>query len=490
MSAPDPQVPIAYPTGEPLWNVRDGVALTSMEHPGDPWMFKRIVLAHGCFDLLHLGHIRHLQEARKQGDYLLVSVTDDAFVRKGAGRPVFTADQRAEALRALDCVDGVIVTKGVDAVDVINAVGPDVYVKGVDYADRKDAALEREVAAITALGGQFYITQADNSWSSSRIINGERLPEECTAYLDGTRPRGFLDRIRSAFERADQMAITVVGETIVDEYRYVTPLGRPVKEFCLATVRAREPEAFLGGVIAASKHAEWVRLNVVTNSHVKVTKTRYVDGAFNRKLFEVYSERELELLPTQRAKFQLELAEAVKASDIVIVFDFGHGLMGATEREMVAASRFLAINAQTNTGNFGFNPVTKYMRADYVCVDEPEARLATGMQTEPIRDVASKLAEAMHAQNTIMTNGRAGCLSCFRHGYPIHTPAFAFNGIDTMGAGDAFLAATAPLIAAGLDLEAAALVGNVAGALKVGIVGHRRHVGREELLQSVEALLK
>jgi sugar/nucleoside kinase (ribokinase family) len=90
----------------------------------------------------------------------------------------------------------------------------------------------------------------------------------------------------------------------------------------------------------------------------------------------------------------------------------------------------------------------------------------------------------------MVTNGRQGCWSCFRHDYPKHVPAFALNGIDTMGAGDAFLAVTAPLIAAGLDLEAAAMVGNVAGAIKVGIIGHRRHVSRDELLQSVEALLK
>ena len=66
-------------------------------HDGD----KRVVLAHGCFDLLHLGHIRHLQEAKAQGDYLVVSVTADTHVRKGVGRPVFTAIQRAEALEAL-----------------------------------------------------------------------------------------------------------------------------------------------------------------------------------------------------------------------------------------------------------------------------------------------------------------------------------------------------------------------------------------------------
>lgn len=448
-----------------------------------------VVLAHGCFDLLHLGHIRHLQEARRQGDKLVVSVTDDAHVHKGVGRPVFTAAQRVEALKALGCVDDVVVNEAPDAVSAIEKIRPAVYVKGVDYEGRSDEVLSREIAAVESYGGRFYVTRTDK-WSSTRIINGERLGDEVLAYVERARSRGFLDRITAAFDRADKLKIAVVGETIVDEYRYVRPLGKPVKEFCLATVEDKEAEAFLGGVVAASKHAEWPRAEIISANSAQMRKVRYVDSAFNRKLFEVYSDREIELNSSQRALFQIQLQEAVKTSDVVVVLDFGHGLVGNAEREMLAGSRFLAVNAQTNTGNFGFNPVTKYIRADYVCVDEPEARLATGKQGDPLPDVVRDLADSMHCQSMIVTNGRAGCWSCARHDYPRHVPAFAHNGIDTMGAGDAFLAATAPLIAAGLDAEAAALVGNVAGAIKVGIVGHRRHVGRDELVQTIESLLK
>lgn len=461
--------------------------ITAMNHPG--WLEPKTVLAHGCFDLLHLGHIRHLQEARQQGDRLVVSVTGDQYVRKGVGRPVFTAAQRVEALRALDCVDEVIINEAPDAVGIIAQVKPAVFVKGADYADTVNETLKREISAVEEAGGRFYVTRSDNRFSSSRIINGERLGDEVSAYLEGARTRGFLDRILAAFERADNLKIAFIGETIIDEYRYVTPLGKPVKEFCLATVEARSPELFDGGVAAAARHADWPSQAVVTNQ-AELRKTRYVDVAFNRKLFEVYSDREIELTAPQRALFQIEIQKRVRESDVVVVLDFGHGLLGQSEREWVASSRFLAVNAQTNTGNFGFNPVTRYVRADYVCVDEPEARLATGMQGDPLPDVVRQLSNTMHCQSMIVTNGRAGCVSCFRHGFPVHVPAFAHNGIDTMGAGDAFLAVTAPLIAAGLDLEAAAMVGNVAGAIKVGIIGHRRHVGRDELLQSVEALLK
>jgi bifunctional ADP-heptose synthase (sugar kinase/adenylyltransferase) len=441
-----------------------------------------------------------LIEARAQGDRLVVSVTADEFVAKGPDRPIFKGAERAQALRALSCVDDVIISESYDAVDVINKVRPNLFVKGVDYKDVNDAALQREIAAVEAHGGRFYTTHSDR-WSSSRIVNGARFDDEAMAYLEGARARGFSDRILAAFERADKLKIAFVGETIIDRYHYVSPLGKPVKEFCLATVEAKESEEFLGGVIAASKHAEWPHVNVVTSGQF-IRKTRYVDVAFNRKLFEVYSEREIELNEKQRTAFRSDLVDALKAVDAVVVLDFGHGLLTSEERSFIRSAGFrktkkkqkpifTAINSQSNTANFGFNPVTLHPGANFVCVDDPEARLATGMQNDPMGDVLTCLSDKMCCYQFIVTHGRNGCTSFTRYKNPaVHIPAFATNGIDTMGAGDAFLAVTAPLVAAGLGLEEAGFVGNVAGAIKVGILGHRRHVGRQELIQSVEALLK
>lgn len=454
-----------------------------------------VVLAHGCFDVLHVGHMRHLQEARAQGDRLVVSVTADEHVRKGIGRPVFTAEQRAEVLRSLDCVDDVIITTEADAVDAINRIKPSVYVKGIDYSNREDAALAREVAAVESHGGRFHLTRTDK-WSSSRIVNGERLSDETLAYLDRIRDRGFFDQIRVAFDRADKLNILFVGETIVDEYRYVRPLAKPSKEFILATVEAKEPESFLGGVIAASLHADWPKANVCTINDQVLRKTRFVDEDFSRKLFEVYSEQRITLSAEKREAFQCRLIEGVRDADVVITLDFGHGLMEAMERHVVETAKFLAVNAQTNAGNSGFNPVTKYERADYICIDEPEARLAARMQDESdIAKLATRIEPHIDYGCLIVTQGRRG--STVRNRWRYHNdpdvrpvPSFATRAIDTIGAGDAFLAVTAPLIAAGLDLEAAAFVGNVAGAIKTDIVGHRRHVERNELMQTIEALLK
>ncbi len=453
----------------------------------------RTVLAHGCFDLLHLGHIRHLEEARRQGDRLVVSVTDDRFVAKGAGRPHFSTQERVEALRALGCVDEVVVSDGPDAISVIDRVKPAVYVKGIDYKDHDGTGLDGERAAVERHGGRLHITTTAKR-SSSRLLNAEKYPAETLDYLDRCRKAGFLANIEAAFDAADKLALCFVGETIIDEYRYVSALGRPAKEFILAGVETGREE-FEGGVWAASRHAEWPQVDVITSRAHPIRKTRFIEGAGTRKVFETYSGRSVDLSEQARESLQLRMISAMAKCDVAIVLDFGHGLLGPQERHFAETAKFLAVNAQTNAGNFGFNPVTRYAHANYVCVDDPEARLATGMNAEPIEDVIRfGLAAKVNAPRITVTNGRNGSTAFDRNGSAgsrvAHVPAFAFGGVDTMGAGDAFLAVSAPLLAAGLDAEAAAFAGSVAGAIKVSIVGHRRHVGRAELMQTIEALLK
>ena len=466
------------------------------------------VLSHGCFDLLHIGHIRHLQEARALGDRLVVSVTPDEHVAKGMNRPHFTAQERVEALKALDCVDDAFIAEGATAANSITAVAPAIYVKGVDYANSSDEALQAERALLESLGGKFHITKAAKV-SSSRLLNATRLSEKVVAYLNTAKSRGFLDKIKQAFAAADKLKLALIGESIIDEYRYVRGLGKPSKEFILATVQ-ETTETFDGGVEAAAKHCDWPNVQVVT-AGTAIFKTRFVDRDFNRKLFEVYSHSRVVMTPELRAQFNQDIGSAVENSDAVIVFDFGHGLLDPIQRLAICeSSKFLAVNAQTNAGNVGFNPVTLYQKASLVCVDEPEARLAATAQTSELDLVAPALMGRVDCKSLIITKGRNGCLCHETTDIPIYgsgirgnnnvktmrayekiaeIPAFVTGGIDTIGAGDAFLATAAPLVAAGLELEAAAFVGNVAGAIKTTIVGHRQHVGRDELMQTVEALL-
>ena len=132
---------------------------------------KSIVHAHGAFDLLHVGHVRHLEAAAKLGDVLIVTVTADRFVNKGPGRPVFTEMLRAEMLATLHYVDWAGVNEAPDAVNAIKAIRPNIYVKGQDYQNPEGDVTGKilyERKAVEEGGGNVHFTD-EVMFSSSAV---------------------------------------------------------------------------------------------------------------------------------------------------------------------------------------------------------------------------------------------------------------------------------------------------------------------------------
>lgn len=154
-------------------------------------------------------------------------------------------------------------------------------------------------------------------------------------------------------------------------------------------------------------------------------------------------------------------------------------------------AKFLAINAQANAGNMGYNRITKYTRADYICVDEKEARSAAHDKTNDLEQIVSKVLPAsIDCGRIAATLGARGSL-CWNHdGGLINVPAFAHNPVDTIGAGDAFLVVTSALFATGGMAKEVAFIGNVVGGIKTGIVGHRQSVDKGVVKNTIVSLLK
>jgi rfaE bifunctional protein nucleotidyltransferase chain/domain len=483
-----------------------------------------VVQAHGAFDLVHLGHVRHLEAARRLGEVLIVTLTADRFVNKGPGRPVFNETLRAEMLAALECIDWVAISESPDAVHSISAIRPDFYVKGQDYVNPDGdvtgkIVLERE--AVEAHGGQISFTD-DLVFSSTELINRHFNIFEPSVrdHLDTLRRGGGLTDMLDLIEQVRDFRVVLVGDAIIDEYQYTPPIGKPPKENLIAT-RFQNRELFAGGVFAAANHVaafckhveivtclggahdyeELIRKNLrpnvelhaVTREGASTTlKQRFVDPSQMRKLFEVYFMDDEPLLPVVQAEVDALIAARAVAADVVIVTDFGHGLIAQTSIEsLTKSSRFLAVSSQSNSANMGYNLITKYPRADYVCIDATEARLAVADRLTNLGDVARRLLDGrIDCPKMIVTHGQHGCITCERGG-TLHTiPAVARKVIDTVGAGDAFLSVTAPLVAAGGSLDRVGFIGNVAGALKVEIVGHRRSVDKAAVVKGLTGLLK
>jgi rfaE bifunctional protein nucleotidyltransferase chain/domain len=140
---------------------------------------RKLVLTNGCFDLLHVGHIRYLQAARALGDALAVAINGDASVRtlKGEGRPLNTERDRAEIVAALECVDCVVVFPEVRVTRLIEKVRPAIYVKGGDYTSASLDPDER--AALEKIGAEIRILPFEPGYSTSGLIERmKRLPSE------------------------------------------------------------------------------------------------------------------------------------------------------------------------------------------------------------------------------------------------------------------------------------------------------------------------
>jgi rfaE bifunctional protein nucleotidyltransferase chain/domain len=485
---------------------------------------KSVVQAHGTFDLLHLGHVRHLESARALGDVLVVTLTADRFVNKGPGRPVFGEGFRAEMLASLHYVDWVAINDSPDAVSAIDLIGPSIYVKGQEYENAEDDVTGKitvERNAVEARGGRIHFTD-QIVFSSTELINRHFNIFEpgVRDHLDGLRAGNALAEITALIDKVRNYRVVLVGDAIIDEYQYALPMGKPPKESVIAA-RLQDVELFAGGVFAAANHVASfcaeveiitclgalasheelirrslkpnVRLHVLQRPGVPTTlKRRFVDPSCMRKLFEVYVMDDEPLSAEMQAEFDGLIAELAPQSDVVIVTDFGHGLIApSTIATLTERAPFLAVNAQSNSANMGYNLITKYRRADYVCIDAPEARLAVSDRVSPIGDIAHRLCETeIECSKLIITHGKHGCVT-YERGEAVQTlPAVARKVVDTVGAGDAFLAVTAPLVAAGGRMDMVGFVGNVVGALKVEIVGHRQSIEKASLVKGITGLLK
>ena len=133
---------------------------------------KKIVLCHGCFDLMHPGHIKYFQAAKRMGDILVVTVTSDRYVDKGPDRSVFNENLRAESIAALECVDYVAVNKWSTAEETLRLLRPHIYVKGQEFENLEDKTgkLQKEYDVLKEIRAEIRFTH-EIVFSSTQLLN-------------------------------------------------------------------------------------------------------------------------------------------------------------------------------------------------------------------------------------------------------------------------------------------------------------------------------
>lgn len=484
---------------------------------------KIIVQSDGLFDVLHIGHIRHLEQAKRLGDLLVVSLTPDLFANRGPGRPVFTESLRAEALASLYCVDFVAINPSGKADEAINILKPNIFVRGSEYKNpTPEVAKEfvKQIKVIQEIGSTIAYTN-DIRFSSTNVINRylSQLSDEMHAYLNFFKQRYDEKEIYSHIDQFEDMNVLVIGDTILDEYQYCEAIGKSSKDPVLA-MKYQFHDLFAGGVLAVANHIA----NFVKNVHLvtilgekddyenfirsqlrsninpcfithdnapTLIKRRFIEGYSLNKLFEVYVMDDSGLTPAKDRLLCDYLKNIISEYDLVVAADFGHGAISAAAVDTLSSdSPFLAVNTQANAGNRGFHTVTRYPRADYVCIAEHEMRLEKRTLNGDIRPLMNDIANRLASRCMVVTQGRKGALVWNNRGEFIEIPSFAGNVVDRVGAGDAFFAVTSLAAAKDMPEEFLGFLGNVVGALAVEIVGNKKSISKASLKNYVASLMR
>ncbi|MCI9401935.1 MAG: adenylyltransferase/cytidyltransferase family protein [Lachnospiraceae bacterium] len=491
---------------------------------------KKVVLCHGVFDLIHPGHIIHFEQAKGMGDILVVSITSEKYVRKGPGRPYFNNELRMKFLEAIEYIDYVMLSEGYTVDDIVEAVEPDIYVKGEEYKKPKEditGKITEEQALVEKHGGKIMFT-AGQVFSSTHLINTalSGLPEDVRSYMESFKTRYSMKDIKEYTAKVSRLKVLVIGDIIIDKYIYCIVQGMMTKDMGYSA-RQKGAEEYFGGAAAIARHLSSFNENVTLMSiigneeNIRLKMFDELADSINLKL--IYSEKVPTIIKRRyltrnekrdeykkifainnipekigyekfvQNKFAEKLTEIVDAYDVVFLCDFGHGLIDEKIMDIVQKrAKYLVLNCQTNSSNKGMNIITKYHRADAFTLDQQEIAMAYPSYSDSDEIKLKKLGKHLNSVGWL-TRGPLGAIQINKNNEEEYStqecPAFTLSVKDTIGAGDAFFALSGIFTAAGAPVEIGTFMGNIGGALGANIVGNKEHVEKVNALKFASTLL-
>jgi rfaE bifunctional protein nucleotidyltransferase chain/domain len=475
---------------------------------------KRIIgLCHGGFDILHNGHLEHFEEAKKNVDILIVSVTADKFVIKGPNQPYNNEVNRAKFLLHIKYIDYVVIDHCLTAEKILDKLKPDFYIKGKDYKN-KDITnnLNKEIKILKNNKGKLLITET-NLLSSTKIINKihNNLSLDLDDFLKKLNNLNAFDEIYKATEKMKMMNINIIGEPIIDKYISCEISGITTKDPAISSV-IENTKSIPGGTIAITKmiskfvnkvkfftygnHTEmknffkkYKNIKVVNfdKSQKIQSKTRFINSNRYEKLLQVTNFKKNYFAKDKIINI-INLIK--KINDNVIICDFGIGLF---ENKILASlennksKKYL--NVQSNSINLGYNLFTKYKNYNYLSLDEREWKLGLG-NTEEI-NLLNFIKKSKNNKNLgySITKGKKGS-EFFLNNQKFKSPVFISKTVDTTGCGDAYFALTSLMIKAGLKPALIPFVGNIYAGMHGQYFGNEVITDKITFLKYVRSILK
>ena len=485
------------------------IKLNNIKYIKERFKGKKIGLCHGSFDLLHIGHLNHFEEAKKKVDILIVSVTADKYINKGEGRPVNNENKRLEFLKHVENIDYLYLDNSPNSVKIINKLKPDFYFKGIDYKNKDIAGnLKEEITATKKNKGSFFTTKS-KKLSSTKIFqyHYSDLDKKKINVIKNISKNYGLEKIQSILNKLKKKEITIVGEPIIDEYVFCKILGLTSKDPSISSIIVKK-EIYLGGVISNAITASMFvgKVNLITYGHNKhykklkkfkniklinisdkkeiQTKTRYLNENRFEKLLQITNFKSNLFSSTEKNKL-LKIIKTTKSN--LIISDYGIGLF---DKEIVSQINKLKIkkylNVQTNSMNNGLNLFTKYDNFYYMCLDEREWGM--GLKKDNVNDLDIIKILNSTKQNYSFTKGKMGS-SLYLNNELYNSPAYTKKIIDVTGCGDAYFVISSILINNKIKGDLSIFLSNLYAAMYSGFVANSETIDKNKFLIYIRNLI-
>lgn len=430
--------------------------------------YKKIILAHGVFDLLHIGHLRYLKKAKSMGDCLIVSITNDINVNKGINRPFFNEKLRMEAISELECVDYVLISRASTSEKIILKIKPNIYVKGNDYKKPSLTQIKNykiELKALKKVKCKFKIIDEIN-YSSSKLINSnfDKLNEDQKKILQKIILQNKFDFEKETKKKINE-SVLLIGDAIIDEFIFTQSLGKSRKNNIIST-RFKKNENYDGGSLMIAKilaqyfnnitllthvnkkEIKYLRTNFKTLNFVNienkqkgiVRKSRFVDEYNLTKIFQINENDNISFDPENEKKFINKINQLKNKFVHFVISDFGHGLItDKICKKINSIKNQKYINCQANSSNFGYNKFTKYTNSKILSCDEDEYRLSLNESSKKLGQVIKKNKNNFkNIKKMIITSGKQGSYSVEKNKVNFVKSLKINNMIDSIGCGDVY----------------------------------------------------
>jgi rfaE bifunctional protein kinase chain/domain len=467
---------------------------------------KRVVLCHGHFNVIHPGHLRILNFAKSKGDFLIVSILGDFEIDDILKDDFFPQSDRAAGVESLSMVDAVYsLTEKVPV--FINAIKPDVYVKGREFENKREL-IHDEIAAVENNSGEVIYSSGGIQNTTPKLFDEtlveQSKPSNKRQFLDACIKHGIeIPKIIDAVEKFNDLKILVIGDSIVDQFIACDTLGVSSEAPVLA-LRELESKEFVGGAGIVAQHIQSLGANCtyisvvgedapaqlmrdsfdnqglqhklfVDKDRPTTFKIRYI--VENQKILRVSRLEQFDISKDIEERIIEELEKTLPNYDGIVVIDFVYGVITPNILKTITAlskkhdvKLFGDLQCSSQVGD-----VSKFLEFDLVTPTEKEARIAMRDYTSGLEKLARNLLEKTNSNRLVITLGPDGCLVYDKEGIHVFSeffPALEPKPVDVAGAGDSMLSSYALSLCFGLDLKEASILASCAAAISINRLGN------------------